>query len=128
MTREEASFYLTNMDRKYMEEGMSEALDMAIKALSSSEKPNRWIPVSERLPEKIGEYLVAQKTSFSDYVYRSIASYALNLHDVDDYDFADKKRPGWYEYDSEWGYYEIDGVIAWMPLPEPYKAEGKVQE
>lgn len=33
MTREEASFYLANMDRKYMEEGMSEALDMAIKAL-----------------------------------------------------------------------------------------------
>ena len=33
MTREEASFYLANMDRKYMEEGMSEALDMVIKAL-----------------------------------------------------------------------------------------------
>ena len=33
MTREEASFYLANMDRKYMEEGMSEALDMAIEAL-----------------------------------------------------------------------------------------------
>ena len=33
MTREEASFYLANMDRKYMEKGMSEALDMAIKAL-----------------------------------------------------------------------------------------------
>ena len=33
MTREEASFYLANMDRKYMEKNMSEALDMAIKAL-----------------------------------------------------------------------------------------------
>lgn len=33
MTKEEASFYLANMDRRYMEEGMSEALDMAIQAL-----------------------------------------------------------------------------------------------
>ena len=33
MTREEASFYLANIDRKYMEKGMSEALDMAIKSL-----------------------------------------------------------------------------------------------
>lgn len=38
MTREEASFYLANMDRKYMEEGMSEALDMAIKALEQEPK------------------------------------------------------------------------------------------
>lgn len=34
MTREESIFYLANMDRKYMEKGMSEALDMAIQALS----------------------------------------------------------------------------------------------
>lgn len=33
MTREESSFYLANMDRRYMEDGMSEALDMAIEAL-----------------------------------------------------------------------------------------------
>lgn len=95
---------------------------------SSSEKPNKWIPVSERLPEEIGEYLVTQKASFSDYIYRSIVGYALNLHDVDEYDFADKKRAGWYEYDRECGYYEIDGVIAWMPLPDPYKVESEDKE
>ena len=89
---------------------------------------SEWIPVNERLPEKGGDYLVTQKTSFSDYVYGSVASYALNLYDVDEYDFANKKHPGWYEYDSEYGYYEIDGVIAWMPLPEPHKAESEVKE
>lgn len=42
MTRGEASFYLANMDRKYMEEGMSEALDMAIEALEQ-QKTAKWI-------------------------------------------------------------------------------------
>ncbi len=85
---------------------------------------SEWIPVSERLPEKGGDYLISQKEAFTDYIYRSsIASYALNLYDVDEYDFVNKKHPGWYEYDSEYGYYEIDDVVAWMPLPESYKPQ-----
>ena len=95
---------------------------------SRSEIPNKWIPVSERLPEKRGDYLVTQKATFTDYVYISVVGYALNLYDVDEYDFADKKRSGWYEYDSEWGYRELDDVIAWMPLVEPYKAESEDKE
>ena len=99
-------------------------LRKAIKALEQT----RWIPVSERLPEKKGDYLVTQKETFTDYVYISVVGYALNLYDVDEYDFADKKRSGWYEYDSEWGYRELDDVIAWMPLVEPYKAESEDKE
>ena len=87
---------------------------------SPKNKVYDWIPVSERLPEKIGNYIITQKSDITGHVYRNIASYALNLHDVDEYDFEDKKRPGWYHYDSEWGYYELKDVTAWMPLPEPY--------
>jgi hypothetical protein len=44
------------------------------------------------------------------------------LHEVDEYDFP-KHEAGWYNYDSEYGYYKIENVIvAYMPLPEPYKA------
>jgi hypothetical protein len=95
---------------------------------NSQQRTGQWIPVSERLPEKRGDYLITQKATFTDYVYISVAGYALNLHDVDEYDFADKKRRGWYEYDSEWGYRELDDVTAWMPLPEPYKAESEDKE
>lgn len=27
------------------------------------------------------------------------------------------------EYDSDYEYGEMDGITAWMPLPEPYKLE-----
>lgn len=134
MTREHArreidslDYYLQNHTNDYSEESHT-AMMMAIKALSSSEKPNKWIPVWERLPEERGVYLVTQKAIFPGHVFRRIVGYAPNLHDVDEYDFADKKRPGWYEYDSEWGYRELDDVIAWMPLPEPYKAESEDTE
>ena len=134
MTREQArreidslDFYLQNHTDDYGEESHT-AMMMAKDALSSSENPNKWISVSERLPEKRGDYLVTQKATFTDYVYISVIGYVLNLYDVDEYDFADKKRSGWYEYDSEWGYRELDDVIAWMPLPLPWKAESEVQD
>lgn len=94
-------------------------------SVTPQQRTGRWIPVWERVPEERGVYLVTQKAIFSGHVFRRIVGYAPNLHDVDEYDFADKKRPGWYEYDSEWGYRELDDVIAWMPLVEPYKVESE---
>ncbi len=47
MTKEEASFYLANMDRKYMEESMSEALDMAIKELEQESRKGQWLRMSD---------------------------------------------------------------------------------
>lgn len=33
--------------------------------------------------------------------------------------FAAKKgKSGWFNCDSEWGYYEINNVMYWMELPE----------
>ena len=134
MTREQArreidslDFYLQNHTDDYGEESHT-AMMMAKDALSNSENPNKWIPVSERLPEKKGTYLVTQKAIFPDHIIRRIVGYAPNLHDVDEYNFKGKKCPGWYDYDIEWGYRELDDVIAWMPLVEPYKAESEDKE
>ena len=73
--------------------------------VSSLEKSNKWIPVSERLPEKCGYYLVS----------------AVGFSVVES--FYDGKK-FWYERPAYW----LTTVLAWMPLPLPYKASPTVAE
>ena len=110
MTNEEAIKRLAKIKAIY--QGMDnksdvKALDMAIKALEQT----RWIPVSERLPKKYKIVIV----STEDGVYPE-ARYS--------------EEDGWeWAYESGADYWEeIDGVIAWIPLPEPYKAESEEEE
>ena len=81
----------------------------------------QWIPVTERLPEKDGQYLVYER----GYIIPSIRvlSFANDGRKVDKYDFCREWRNVWYQYDSEWGHITIDDVTHWMPLPEPPKGE-----
>jgi hypothetical protein len=80
---------------------------------------SKWIPVNQP-PKASGRYIVSMRHVTYDVV--ETASYSTDLHEVDEYDFP-KHEAGWYNYDSEYGYYKIENVIvAYMPLPEPYKA------
>ena len=66
------------------------------------------------------KFLVLVRAYGGEGLYHKIVSYAHDLHKVDEYDFCDKKgKSGWYDYDSEWGNYEISNVEFWMELPEP---------
>lgn len=84
---------------------------------------NKWIPVSERLPEEETQYLCVRKTCRTPYY--EICRYVKDLYKVDEYDFIHKKDTnGFYIYDSEYGYLSADDVIAWMPITE-YEGEAE---
>ena len=80
----------------------------------------RWIPCSERLPEDDGEYLVWMRWDFEDEPSYSIVNYDANAEAFGEWhEYFDKYTLGSLGSDFE----EIKGVIAWMPLPEPWKGD-----
>ena len=100
-----------------------------IDRMSSVQPTQEWIPVSERLPEpKEGEntilVLVVIEGGMREkpYLYRDMVVYAKDLSKVSFSGFS--KKSGFYDSDSE-DYYEVYGVLYWMPLPElpPYQKE-----
>ena len=91
-------------------------------ASSSKQLASKWIPVTERLPDADGNYLVAKKI-FNNSIFQEVLRFAKDGRKVDKYDFHREWKNVWYKYDSERGYLTIDGVTHWMPLPEPPKGE-----
>lgn len=108
----------------------ADAIEDLIVALTASNEviaksKQQWIPVTERLPEEEGKYLtVFTINTIPPRPVIEVCCYAKDLYKVDKYDFQDKKRkPGFYQYDSEWGFFEMSDITHWMPLPEPPKEE-----
>ena len=73
----------------------------AIKNGKPYDEADRWIPVSERLPEKKGWY----EATFISVTGARTVGLAFYSDRVEDF--------------------AVDGVIAWKPLPEPYKENDK---
>lgn len=86
-------------------------LDEIIKKLPSvslqEPKTGHWIPVSERLPEEETDVLICNENGD---IELSRGSYSTEVEN----DFI------WYT--SGW---RFGKVIAWMPLPDPYKKESE---
>ena len=85
--------------------------------------PDSWIPVKDKLPDTEGYYLVTEKHSYGSSVSNSVSivHFTKDLKSIDELDFHGKSGEGWYVFDGEYGYVEVDNVVAWQPLPEPYK-------
>lgn len=79
-------------------------------ALPYAQPEQRWIPCSERLPEESGQYLITVK-------YKP----------VDGYEDIYAEHGEW--NGEKWDMFcfghcgEVENIIAWMPLPEPYRKE-----
>lgn len=67
---------------------------------------NQWFPCTEKLPAEYGNYLITTE-----------------YEEVDIGTFDPNGRNGWSGCDAD-GFYWMDKVIAWMPLPEPYVKGG----
>ncbi len=90
--------------------GFSDAYDKACIIDLIDDQPTvepHWIPCSERLPNSQTEVIVSCRDDSADTIYRYTTS-------------------GWITTNGE--YWIIDNeinpyVVAWMPLPEPYRGE-----
>jgi hypothetical protein len=112
---------LSDIHRQALEVGI-----MAIKAESSSEKPNKWIACSDRLPDTLKDVIIAFANEPDEY---DIAY--LRTTDNKTY-IANGSKKEWVSSMGETTYAEYE-VDAWMPII-PYQpkiqtqAEGSDQE
>ena len=120
---ESLDYYLQNHTDDYSEESHT-AMMMAIDALSSSENPNKWIPVNERLPEEYGEYLITWTTSQSKRPFIGISEGEETL----EYDHEHNRFKFKWLLDDYIKVYPNVEVIAWMPLPEPYEPQERSEK
>ena len=85
-----------------------------LKELKRLREQTEWISCSKRIPEKSGVYIVTEK----------------------EYSVDDRERTGRFNlitepvefYDGKWKRASFYEVMAWKPLPKPYKEESEGEE
>ena len=81
----------------------------------------KWIPVTERLPKEDGKYLCFHHGKYANWI--QAVQFAKDARKFDEYAFKKQWKNKWLMYDSEYGYYAVDYITHWIPLPEPPNEE-----
>ena len=81
--------------------GVQEKALKELPPVNPAERVGHWIPVSERLPDNHGDYISSDSDGVVGVLYFIDGEWIYDIYDKHDI---------------------IDNVIAWMPLPTPYKA------
>lgn len=99
-------------------EGWLAMLVNSLEILPSTQPKNDWIPISERLPEANGRYLVTRGLNVCGSLWNRI--YIANYSDL----MGIKSVRGWWRGNVGKSDFErLNDVLAWMPLPEPYRED-----
>lgn len=85
-------------------------IDREIRFMSVILAPPQWTPITEGLPDESDDYLCS---------YGALSGWFV---DISIYE-AEKKEFGFYSDDEQGNevWHPVKNVIAWMPIPEPYK-------
>lgn len=84
---------------------LNHGFEIAVSCVYNLPSAQHWIPCSERLPEKHGYYIVQTDGSRNHVI--DIAEYGLFWHNM-------KQEMMWNKASK---------ILAWMPLPKPYKTD-----
>lgn len=106
--------YVTNFDRKHCKPYHE--------CDTFKELTQKWIPCSERLPKKSGQYLVTRgpDTFGCGSLWNRV--YIVNYSDL----MGLKKEKIWWSGNvGKSDFEKYDDVLAWMPLPLPYDGENQ---
>ena len=123
ISRQAAIKYLMTNMNWYDEDGYEsdddykrECITELINGVPSAQPEQRWISCSERLPEKGGQYLVTRGHKSCGNLWNKV--YIVNYSDL----MGLKKEKIWWSGNvGKSDFEKFDDVIAWMPLPKPYK-------
>jgi len=95
---------LLAMDADRVANGVQVSIKV-IESLPSADRPQEWIPCSERLPSEYGNYLITTEDGEVD----------VGAYDPD-------SGLKWSGCDADGFYWFSNGaILAWMPLPKPWK-------
>ena len=113
--------FIANIEKRYCEPCKKEGrywgenkclicwVDDMMNEIEMTPKVGEWIPCSERLPEMSGSYLCCWKKDDDPRITMSVLNF-------------DGEGFPWERLNY---YYSKVRVIAWMPLPEPYREDGE---